>query len=551
MGGVAPWLRVLAPLLLIGCGAGRAMQPRGLEPAPTTADLLDATLAPRRVAVLVGVDAYDDPAFVDLRFAGADAAALGERLSAPGSGDFDEVVVLDSLDETSRSRILTTLRTTLRDLTARDTVVVYFSGHGSRVPDGERWRRFLLARDSEAGDLERTAIDLAALEDWFGTLAPARKALILDTCFSGDGKSVVRPGAEPTSESMLIQRTSPRDLDAGEIHLHATTPGRASFEDPELGHGVYTHFLLQALSWDRQEADLDHDRVVTAWEAHDHARSRTLEWTKNAQSPEATLRVVGLADVILAGRPDTRIERNAVLYLFGDGTADLSGSRVVIDGQARGSFPGAFAVPPGRHDVSLTSPDGEQVYLDGRMNFVPGRAYSAPAVAVRTRGPNFIAGVSLTSTHTPVLSSVDADPAVGVEVAMQSRRRQGSTRGLTLSGAVGAAWSSSHTGPRRSLTSHLGIGWTALRGPGRVYLGVGASTLVVPAASERPGAVLGGQGWYLTTFGPELAVGLLLADPVDLELAVRPRLGALDLDGDGHAQAVGAVTPSIGLRRRW
>ena len=32
--------------------------------------------------------------------------------------------------------------------------------------------------------------DLEALEDWFGDRAPVRKALILDACFSGDGKSV-------------------------------------------------------------------------------------------------------------------------------------------------------------------------------------------------------------------------------------------------------------------------------------------------------------------------------------------------------------------------
>ncbi|MFH1464329.1 MAG: caspase family protein [Pseudomonadota bacterium] len=136
------------------------------------------------------------------------------------------------------------------ELRREDLLVVYFSGHGTRAWDGTRWHRYLLARDSRTTDLDGTAIDLDVLQDFLPLLAPERKALIVDACFQGDGESSVQPTErELTEEAVASFVARPTAMSAGEARLFATTPGRPAREDDELGHGVYTYYLLEALSW--------------------------------------------------------------------------------------------------------------------------------------------------------------------------------------------------------------------------------------------------------------------------------------------------------------
>ena len=76
----------MSPLLLLSlAGAAQAGVVKG------EASGLDAVYAPRRVAVLVGVQEYDDPALQGLRFPAKDARDLGAALEAPAVGGFDRV----------------------------------------------------------------------------------------------------------------------------------------------------------------------------------------------------------------------------------------------------------------------------------------------------------------------------------------------------------------------------------------------------------------------------------------------------------------------------
>ena len=67
-----PWL-----LAMIACVA--PMRDKGVVPAQSTLEALQQAREPRRYAVVVGVDAYDDPTFPALKHAGDDARAIGER----------------------------------------------------------------------------------------------------------------------------------------------------------------------------------------------------------------------------------------------------------------------------------------------------------------------------------------------------------------------------------------------------------------------------------------------------------------------------------------
>ena len=69
-------------------------QNKGLEPAATTLAALQQARAPRRVALVIGVDRYNDPTFPALEHAGADARDLSASLLSPVVGGFHEVRLL-------------------------------------------------------------------------------------------------------------------------------------------------------------------------------------------------------------------------------------------------------------------------------------------------------------------------------------------------------------------------------------------------------------------------------------------------------------------------
>ncbi len=312
-----------ALLLLAGCATTGQHRMRGFTPAQSTADALAGSLTTRRKAIVIGIDDYIDPVFPDLRHAGADATAIADILHESPQSGFDDVTVLTGDHETSREGILRAMLRAQAELRREDVLVVYFSGHGTRVRDGDGWRRFLLTRDSRSSDLEGTAIDLEALQAFFAELPAARKALVIDACFSGDGKSVLRPEDRRLElEPSVLGSSTPRatTMGLGEAHLYATSPGRPAREDDDLGHGVYTYYLMEALSWGFADADLDGDRVVTAYEAHDYARVKTIKHTDTLQVPEAAFRVVGEADLVLAGSPDETVRRDrSLVYLYPTG----------------------------------------------------------------------------------------------------------------------------------------------------------------------------------------------------------------------------------------
>ncbi len=542
-----------------------AARDRGLAPALSTADALDQALAPRRRAILVGVDTTRDPAFPPLRHAGADAQELGEVLRRARDGGFDDVRVLTTSDQTTRAAIFRVLSEASEELRPQDELVVYFSGHGTRVHDPARdsWRRFLVASDTRSGELESTAIDLVALQAFFGELAPARKALILDACFSGDGKSSVRRALED-DPGTPAGRLMPRALgmSAGEAHLYATSAGRPSREDDRLGHGVYTYFLLEALSWGFGDADLNGDRVMTAYEAHDYARGRTLTYTEGVQVPEAALRVVGQADLVLAGRPDARERREEALVYLYQSPGELGGTRLVVDGRDRGLFPGTLPVAAGRHRLQVIDAQGA-VLVDGHANLRAGRSYDARDLARVVQGPRRIAGVRSTVLVAPDLAFAIGAGATGVEAWALRRVQRGPARGVTTGLSLGVAVSPSRdvavegtrADPRTLFSGRAGVGyqgdWRRLRY--RAELGAGLLFLPpdyfdgLPSEPPLPGERPSEEGWLVLAAGPQLAAGWVLTDAVALTAAVRADVSWLELRAGEAARPVPWLTAAVGV----
>jgi len=263
--------RALLPLLLLpllaSCAhGGRSWRDKGFEPAEASVDAVEASFGPRRIALLIGVGTYDDPLFGELHHAQADAEGFAEILESHDYGGFDRVITLTTPVQTTQARILTELASLRTDLRSQDTLLLYFSGHGTmRLGEGKEPLLYLTASDTKARDIGGTALELSELQRFVSRVRAERKALIVDACFHGEGKSRLQPTVLQEIERMDAYPTLARRVRLGqsEAHLFATSWGRPAREDDALGHGVYTYHLLEGLTWNQTEADVNHDGLVT------------------------------------------------------------------------------------------------------------------------------------------------------------------------------------------------------------------------------------------------------------------------------------------------
>ncbi|QSQ23780.1 caspase family protein [Pyxidicoccus parkwayensis] len=302
-----------------------------------------------RHALLIGISDYADASWHHLLYASKDAEDLGRVLADPARGGFKSVTVLNRPEQTTRQAILGALRALeSRPWNPQDVVVVYVSAHGTLARDwsGEL-QRYLVTQDTSFRDVPGTGLEMAELERALERLGSRRRVLVLATCHSGTGKSLLPPSVRDE-----LARTKaaflPRPLEEASrasIILSASDWGEAAREDDALANDIYTHFLIEALDG---RGDRNRDGAVSATEAHDWARRNTWAYTSGRQRPSAQIMEVGADPVLLAGA----LERPGQPEVFSY-SARLEGFTLKVDGEVAGELPGGVVVPEGKRRLEL------------------------------------------------------------------------------------------------------------------------------------------------------------------------------------------------------
>lgn len=553
-----PLLAALA--LLAGCAGPRALDLAGSSPpvpsegqrskgfaeSRSTAEALEASFQPRRIAVVIGVGSYEDSAFPDLKWAVKDAQEVGRILGDSTYGGFDRVVALTRPEAGRRDRILNELISLRNDLRRQDTLVVYFSGHGTMSLDesGEP-QLFLVASDTRPGDLRGTAVELAEVQRFFSEIRAERKALILDACYNGEAKSALQPTVAQSIQRLDERPTLSRKVRLGqsEAHLFASTFGRPAREDDGLKHGVYTYHLLDALTWSQLAADENGDGLVSVYEAHDHARRGTISFTTGSQIPEAYFRLVGSNDVHLVGSAEARLEDSlGAVFYYGPVGDSFDGATLLVDGQEKGTFPGTFSVSPGRHQIKVVGLDGS-ILQERTVRVLAGEALAAEELraqapvrnAYLSAAPNVRFGIS------EKLHGLLGRAHAGAQIGGGYRFLVG-PRGLTLSATLGYGHHQARFitttdlfyRPRHLVWTKLGIGY---RGQiGRVELGAGYRFRMqgITAIDEPScGDHVACDAWFYVSHGLSTEQVIHLRGRWSLALEQSLSLSSLDLDGEG------------------
>ena len=260
----------------------------------------------RRHALVIGVGNYPQagPGSVPpLEFAARDAEALADLLMTRAGFPGEQVTLLRD-GEATRQRVLDALRSLGSQVGEQDVVVVFFSGHGTTAPGSNgRSHYYLIPHDGRLGDPEGTALRDDVVEELVGQIPAKQVVVLLDACFSGRAgqlarvKGVSAGTGVPGAGGIFVEATQ------GRVVISASRPNQPSVEDPATRHGVFTHFLLEALSG---AADLDRDGMITVLEVFQYVSAKVREYTQQRfqfeQQP--VLEVRGMSgQIILARKP--------------------------------------------------------------------------------------------------------------------------------------------------------------------------------------------------------------------------------------------------------
>jgi WD40 repeat protein/uncharacterized caspase-like protein len=233
---------------------------------------------PKIWLLLVGVNRYIDEELPSLRYPALDCQGLAEALEA-ATRQFSDINIA-TYHDFAQLPVLENVRQSLLIITkgakASDTILFYFSGHG--IINTATQQTYLCLRDTHKDNLENTAFALHELLQLLGT-CPARHQLVwLDACHSGGmtlrgANTLNKLELNPTPQLLRVLQTAAA-ASSGFYAMLSCDNHQQSWEFPELGHGVFTYYLMRGL---RGEAG-DSRGVVTADGLYRYVYHQTLRY---------------------------------------------------------------------------------------------------------------------------------------------------------------------------------------------------------------------------------------------------------------------------------
>jgi uncharacterized caspase-like protein len=215
--------------------------------------------------LLVGVNEYLDTSLPSLRYPALDCQGLEKALFKATAG-FPNKEVIVHHDFAAQPPSLEGIRSSLQKIVSQsqsqDSILLYFSGHGVVEPDTQQ--AVLCFPETRKDDLLNTGLAMQELVQILGASSANQQLVCLDTCHSGDMNFLRQNGANRDGTMPDIANPTPQLMDVlkqraaqskGFCALLSCDRGQQSWEFPELGHGVFTYYLMQGLMGEAADAD--------------------------------------------------------------------------------------------------------------------------------------------------------------------------------------------------------------------------------------------------------------------------------------------------------
>lgn len=226
--------------------------------------------------LLVGVNQYRDRHnLASLQYSALDCQGLGEALKeATASFDNKEVIIHHDFVENTPCllEVRQSIQHVLNSAGSGDTILFYFSGHG--ILETNTQQVVLCLADTDTKQLLTTGLPLNDLLQQLSNCAASQQLVWLDACHSG-GMTLrgTAMSADPSTQLVEVLRHKAAES-KGFYALLSCDRAQQSWEFPELGHGVFTYYLMRGL---RGEA-ADSQGVVEADALYQYVYHQTLRY---------------------------------------------------------------------------------------------------------------------------------------------------------------------------------------------------------------------------------------------------------------------------------
>ena len=226
---------------------------------------------PKIWLLLVGVNQYMNE-LPSLRYPALDCQGLAEALET-ATRQFSDIFIA-TYHDFGQLPVLENVRQSLitinKGAKPSDTILFYFSGHG--IIDAATQQTYLCLGDTHKDNLENTAFALQELLQLLNTSSARHQLVWLDACHSG-GMTLRGSTLNPTPQLLQVLQNAAAASN-GFYAMLSCDNNQQSWEFPELGHGVFTYYLMRGL----QGEAADSRGVVTADGLYRYVYHQTLRY---------------------------------------------------------------------------------------------------------------------------------------------------------------------------------------------------------------------------------------------------------------------------------
>ena len=203
----------------------------------------------------IGVNKYKNPKY-NLNYAQPDAKSFSSKVVEKASKMFKSVKNIEIYDEeATKENINSAFETIVKVAKPEDVFVFYYAGHGS-LDDQDDDRYYLVPTDvtqlyGDTDQLKEKALSADELKENLSKIKPQKQLILLDACHSGGAMKAFKTRAAGSEEKALVQLARA----SGVVLIAASQSQQFATEFEELGHGVFTYSLLEALDGKADNGD--------------------------------------------------------------------------------------------------------------------------------------------------------------------------------------------------------------------------------------------------------------------------------------------------------
>gem|GEM_PF-7041189 len=256
----------------------------------------EEVFVPKEVwGLIIGISDYEAEG-LDLDCARADAEAMYEWLMGTGVPKDHMRLLVDK--EATLVNVRQGLDWLMKNAGEDDLVIFYFSGHGYQGMDikpkeeTDGWDEYFVVHDTDRDSIEGTALRDDEFGGFLDEIASKHVLVIFDSCYSGGlpkGQRGLPPRGKPKGPLDFFNDFDPK----GKLVLAASAEDQLSWEDRDLGHGVFTHFLLEGL---KGKADANGDYRVTAEELYEYVYREVPKYVREKFHADQEPQLLGKGD---------------------------------------------------------------------------------------------------------------------------------------------------------------------------------------------------------------------------------------------------------------